>query len=331
MKEALFQVHRPHHLLIMIMNVFYIGELNCTIPESTDVQFVTLSGEELKEGVQIHHGRQILAEKECKDYYEGYYLDYDNYGEEISPPTRPLSTIVNCTGGVISDYTLDCDNETSDTPVTIPDECKTVPNGEVTDNGQSFQCNEDYVHADSLLYERYSCSCDRNIPALVCNGRQAKCKPTKCECQNGGTCIRDETCKCSRFTKGLQCETQKCRAPTDNGNDAFYQNGATYNVTHESCSNENIPSFKGQITCENGTDGEVYLYMYGSNWNSGKIILHGAFEAGDEDLTEGQFVNVGEISDIRLGVNARHSNFDGWKPESVHIEDDSRGYGENNT
>ncbi|WAR10865.1 hypothetical protein MAR_035941 [Mya arenaria] len=159
------------------------GELNCTIPESTDVKFVTLSGEELKEGAQILHGRQILAEMECTDYYEGYYLDYEDAdGEVTSPPTRLLSTIVNCTEGVISDYTLDCDDvETSDIPVTIPEECKTVPNGEVTDNGQSFQCNEDYVHADSLLYERYSCSCDRTIPALVCNGRQAKCKPINCK------------------------------------------------------------------------------------------------------------------------------------------------------
>ncbi|XP_052788136.1 uncharacterized protein LOC128222974 isoform X3 [Mya arenaria] len=642
------------------------GELNCTIPESTDVKFVTLSGEELKEGAQIHHGRQILAEKECKDYFEGYHLDYDYYGEEISPPTRLLSTIVICTEGVISDYTLDCDDvETSDTPVTIPEECKTVPNGEVTDNGKSFQCNEDYVHADSLLYERYSCSCDRTIPALVCNGRQAKCKPincklnsfieqgmtlkyrskfitastidaidhgelvmfnceigangvtyepkrrmfkcdrgkwfednrrgsvwslgnngtfpkcrpAKCECQNGGTCIRDETCKCSRFTKGLQCETplcpgqcqnggscispnrcscpygffgsrcetalcdggcqnggtcispnkcscpdgfsgsrcesalcdggcqnggtcisrnrcscpkgfsgsrcetalcdggcrnggtctspnrctcpngfsgshcetalcdeecqnggtcsspnkcscsnefsgihcetalcgdgcqnagtctspnrcrcldgfsgshcqtarcdggcqnggtctspnkcscpdgfsgsrceseEGCQAPIEKGNDALYRNGATYTVSHESCSGGNIPSFKGQITCVNGrwseqvsclggasyritvktanikwstgegTDREVYLYMYGSKGNSSKIILHGRFEAGYNDITVGHFVDVGEINKIRIGVKALHSRFAGWKLESVLIEDVSK-------
>ncbi|WAR31170.1 DAF2-like protein, partial [Mya arenaria] len=146
-----------------------------------------------------------------------------------------------------------------------------------------------------------------------------------------------------------------CEAPIDNGNDAFYRNGTTYTVTHESCSGGNIPSFKGLITCVNGrwseqvsclrgasyritvktadikwsvgegTDGEVYLHMYGSNGNSGKIILHGEFEAGDEDLTVGLCFDVGEISKIKLGVNALSFSYDGWKPESVQIEDVSRG------
>ncbi|WAR31171.1 hypothetical protein MAR_033713, partial [Mya arenaria] len=76
------------------------GVLKCTIPESTDVHFMTLSGGELKEGTQ-----------ECKDYYEGYYLNSDDVdGEEISPPIRPIDKIVNCTDGVLSDYTLVCDD-----------------------------------------------------------------------------------------------------------------------------------------------------------------------------------------------------------------------------
>ncbi|WAR31162.1 hypothetical protein MAR_033704 [Mya arenaria] len=262
----------------------YHGVLDCTIPESTDVHFVTLSGGELKEGTQ-----------ECKNYYEGYYLNYEDAdGEVTSPPVNLVNTHVNCTDGVISNYTLVCDDvDTSDTAVTISEECKTVPNGNVTDNGQSVECNEGYVNANSLSYERYSCYCDRNIPALVCNGRQAKCKPVnckidrpieqgmtlihkgrfvtsssieaidhgesvvfnceigrndityeprnrlfkcdrgkwlehnrrgvswslgnngmfpkcrpaKCECQNGGTCIRDEMCKCPPFSTGQQCET----------------------------------------------------------------------------------------------------------------------------
>ncbi|WAR31158.1 hypothetical protein MAR_033700, partial [Mya arenaria] len=144
------------------------GVLNCTIPETTDVQFVTLSGEKLKEGT--------------KDYYEGYSLNYDDDdGEEISPPTRLIHKIVNCTDGVLSDYTLVCDDvDTSDTAVTSPEGCMTVQNGIVTDNGQSVECNEGYVNAHSLLYERYSCSCDRDNPALVCNGRKAKCNPVNC-------------------------------------------------------------------------------------------------------------------------------------------------------
>ncbi|XP_052812749.1 neurogenic locus notch homolog protein 1-like isoform X1 [Mya arenaria] len=321
MKEGLFQVNRPHHLLILIM---------------------------------ILHGRQILAEMECTDYYEGYYLDYEDAdGEVTSPPTRLLSTIVNCTEGVISDYTLDCDDvETSDIPVTIPEECKTVPNGEVTDNGQSFQCNEDYVHADSLLYERYSCSCDRTIPALVCNGRQAKCKPincklnsfieqgmtlkyrskfitastidaidhgesvmlncetgangvtyepkrrmfksdrgkwfednrrgsvwslgnngtfpkcrpAKCECQNGGTCIRDETCKCSRFTKGLQCETPLCPGQCQNGGTCISPNRCScpYGFSgsrcekarcDDGCQNGGTCTSPNKCSCPNGFSG----------------------------------------------------------------------------
>ncbi|WAR31152.1 hypothetical protein MAR_033694, partial [Mya arenaria] len=145
-----------------------------------------------------------------------------------------------------------------------------------------------------------------------------------------------------------------CQAPIEKGNDALYRNGATYTVSHESCSGGNIPSFKGQITCVNGrwseqvsclggasyritvktanikwstgegTDREVYLYMYGSKGNSSKIILHGRFEAGYNDITVGHFVDVGEINKIRIGVKALHSRFAGWKLESVLIEDVSK-------
>ncbi|XP_052788628.1 uncharacterized protein LOC128223387 [Mya arenaria] len=213
--------------------------------------------------------------------------------------------------------------DTSDTAVT-KEGCTTVQNGIVTDNGQSVECNEGYVNAHSLLYERYSCSCHRDIPALVCNGRKAKCNAE-----------------------------ERCQAPIDKQIYAFYRNGDTYNVTDESCSNGNIPSFKGQITCKSGrwseqvsclrgtnyrirvktadywttgegTDGEVYLYMYGFEVNSGKIILHGEFEAGDEDLTYGYFVDVGKIIKIQLGVKARSLTRDGWTPASVLIEDVSR-------
>ncbi|WAR31172.1 hypothetical protein MAR_033714, partial [Mya arenaria] len=138
----------------------------------------------------------------------------------------------------------------------------------------------------------------------------------------------------------------RCRTPIDKVDDVFYQNGATFTVTRESCSAGNIPSFMGQITCEivteanyritvktadvswwkfAGTDGGLKLYMYGSNGNIGKIILHGGFEPGDEDLTKGQFVDVGEIFKIRLGVKALSLTYDKWKPESVQIEDDARG------
>ncbi|XP_052788132.1 uncharacterized protein LOC128222973 isoform X2 [Mya arenaria] len=177
--------------------------LNCTIPETTDVHFVTLSGEKLKEGTKIPNGKQARAEKECKDYYEGYYLNYDDDdGEEISPPTRPIHKIVNCTDGVLSDYTLVCDD------------------------------------------------------------------------------------------------------------------GARYRITVKTA---DIKWWTGE-----GTDGEVYLYMYGSKGSSGKIILDGKFEAGYKDIIVGDFVDVGEINKIQIGVKALHSRFDGWKLESVLIEDVSR-------
>ncbi|WAR31157.1 hypothetical protein MAR_033699, partial [Mya arenaria] len=137
-----------------------------------------------------------------------------------------------------------------------------------------------------------------------------------------------------------------CQAPIDKGNDAFYRNGDTYTVTHESCSGGNIPSLKGQITCVNGhwseqvsclkgasysitvktaddwfagTNGEVYLYMYGSIENSGKIILHGEFEAGDVDLTNGHFVDVGKIKRIVLSSG----RYVYWLPDyvTIHVED----------
>ncbi|WAR10866.1 hypothetical protein MAR_035942 [Mya arenaria] len=208
-----------------IIHEFCTRVLNCTIPKSTDVHFSTLSGVELKEGTQIQHGQEFIAEKECKDYYVGYYLNYEDAYEEVtSSPTRLVNTHVNCTDGVLSDYTLVCDDvDNNDTAVTNPEGCMTVQNGIVTDNGQSVKCNEGYVNAQSLLYERYSCSCDRNIPALVCNGKQAKCNPE-----------------------------EGCQAPIDKGNNAIYRNGATFTVTHDSCTDGNVPSFKGQITCENG-------------------------------------------------------------------------------
>ncbi|WAR31175.1 hypothetical protein MAR_033717, partial [Mya arenaria] len=72
------------------------------------------------------------------------------------------------------------------------------------------------------------------------------------------------------------------------------------------------------------TEGEVYLYMYGSKGDSGKIIVHGTFEPGDEDHTMGHFVDVRKISKIQLGVKARSLAGDGWIPESVLIIDVSR-------
>ncbi|WAR31154.1 hypothetical protein MAR_033696, partial [Mya arenaria] len=144
--------------------------LGCAIPDIPNANITRTNG---KHTDKLKHGEN--------DYYEGYYLNYDDDdGEYISPPTRLIHKIVNCTDGVLSDYTLVCDDvDTSDTAVT-KEGCTTVQNGIVTDNGQSVECNEGYVNAHSLLYERYSCSCHRDIPALVCNGRKAKCNAVNC-------------------------------------------------------------------------------------------------------------------------------------------------------
>ncbi|XP_052790023.1 pantetheinase-like isoform X2 [Mya arenaria] len=56
------------------------------------------------------------------------------------------------------------------------------------------------------------------------NGTFPECRPAKCECQNGGTCIRDKTCRCSRFTKGLQCETPDCPNGCLNGGTCTFPN-----------------------------------------------------------------------------------------------------------
>ncbi|XP_052788633.1 neurogenic locus notch homolog protein 1-like [Mya arenaria] len=437
------------------------GKLNCTAPDSDDDQLYSLSSEKLAAGTVINHGKAIIAEMMCENGDEELDDHIVNFqpNEDGNPSQTKVHVQLTCTNGVIPDYdTLSCSAGTTDPQDINPNECKILPNGTVTDSGQSFECNHGYAYADSLLYERYSCSCNREIPAFVCSGKQAQskpincklngsiehgltvmykgliisataieaivhgesavfncesggngetyepkfrificdmgnwvvengsgeswslgnngsfpeCRPAKCECQNGGICIRDETCTCPIFSTGQQCETplcpdgcqnggtctspnkcsrpdgfsgnrcqteEGCQAPIDKGNDAFYRNGAIYTVTRESCSGGNVPSFKGQITCTiyrirvktadywgpgECTEGEVYLYMYGSKGDSGKIIVHGTFEPGDEDHTMGHFVDVRKISKIQLGVKARSLAGDGWIPESVLIIDVSR-------
>ncbi|XP_052788164.1 sushi, von Willebrand factor type A, EGF and pentraxin domain-containing protein 1-like isoform X5 [Mya arenaria] len=410
-------------------------KLNCTAPHSDDVQLYSLSSEKLAAGTVINHGKAIIAEMTCENGDEELEEHIEKFqpNEDGNPSQAMLRLQLTCTNGVIPDYeTLSCSAVTTDPQDINPNECKILPNGTVTDSGHSFECNHGYAYADSLLYERYSCSCNREIPALVCSGKQAQCKPidcklngsiehgltvmykglvisataieaidhgesavfncesggngetyepkwrifkcdmgnwvvengsgeswslgnngsfpecrsAKCECQNGGTCIRDETCKCSSFSTGQQCETPlcpdgcqnggtctspnkcscpdgfsgnrcqtalcdggckndgtctspnnctcqdglsgsrcesalcdggcqnggtctspyrcsctggfsgshcetvRCRTPIDKVDDVFYQNGATFTVTRESCSAGNIPSFMGQITCE---------------------------------------------------------------------------------
>ncbi|XP_052788169.1 uncharacterized protein LOC128222986 isoform X3 [Mya arenaria] len=323
------------------------------------------------------------------EHGESYHLSCEN-GFEHSLKSDPDFM---CSSGRLGGTTPHCKEKPCDTP-TIENGVlrnwirwvypkSTIASGDSV----SLECSEGF-----FLYENrrnefmeehvFRIKCYRgNITSIP------SCKKAKCECRYGGTCIRDKHCECPPNSTGEQCETplcpggcqnggtctspsrcscpegfsgymcqteEGCQAPIDKGNNAIYRNGATFNVTHDSCSDGNVPSFKGQITCENGrwseqirclrgaryritvktadfkwytgegTDGEVYLYMYGSKGSSGKIILDGKFEAGYKDIIVGDFVDVGEINKIQIGVKALHSRFDGWKLESVLIEDVSR-------
>ncbi|XP_052788167.1 sushi, von Willebrand factor type A, EGF and pentraxin domain-containing protein 1-like isoform X2 [Mya arenaria] len=299
------------------------------------------------------------------EHGESYHLSCEN-GFEHSLKSDPDFM---CSSGRLGGTTPHCKEKPCDTP-TIENGVlrnwirwvypkSTIASGDSV----SLECSEGF-----FLYENrrnefmeehvFRIKCYRgNITSIP------SCKKAKCECRYGGTCIRDKHCECPPNSTGEQCETplcpggcqnggtctspsrcscpegfsgymcqteEGCQAPIDKGNNAIYRNGATFNVTHDSCSDGNVPSFKGQITCENGrwseqirclrgaryritvktadfkwytgegTDGEVYLYMYGSKGSSGKIILDGKFEAGYKDIIVGDFVDVGELPVVRL-------------------------------
>ena len=59
-----------------------------------------------------------------------------------------------------------------------PEVCKTIRNGEITDNGFSVKCDPGYSISDDL-YTKYSCQCNHIEKTFTCVGKPPKCQPGK--------------------------------------------------------------------------------------------------------------------------------------------------------